>query len=418
MAKKVLVSFLGTGKLEKNSSARQYVKTLYRFEDGREYASAFIAQALKDYYQVDKVILIGTVHSMWEEVYSSFVSDEQRDEDYYVKLGEYCAATTPKSELSIPDIGKLESAIGAGSHVVLTHYGINAEENEKNQQIILGLEELLDKGDELYVDITHAFRSLPLLLLNSLIYIQTVSQKKITIRHVCYGMFNSEMPYAPVISLDSLMETTSWIIGAYAFQEYGNAYKIADLLDKKDSSTGARLRRFSDLMNLNHLHGIKHQSDLRCLRNKADYSSKTAEMLIAPIVREFSREFNPDQKTYLFQFKLAVWHRDHHNYSSAFIVLQESIISYICYLANWDEDKIEARENAKLALYGRKSILKQLPPSLVEKSKALRSCYESINRTRNSIAHYLNTGKGPDQMIKALNNSIDQFKAVMEGSNS
>ncbi len=184
MAKKVLVSFLGTGKLEKNSSARQYVKTLYRFEDGREYASAFIAQALKDYYQVDKVILIGTVHSMWEEVYSSFVSDEQRDEDYYVKLGEYCAATTPKSELSIPDIGKLESAIGAGSHVVLTHYGINAEENEKNQQIILGLEELLDKGDELYVDITHAFRSLPLLLLNSLIYIQTVSQKKITIRHV------------------------------------------------------------------------------------------------------------------------------------------------------------------------------------------------------------------------------------------
>ena len=193
---------------------------------------------------------------------------------------------------------------------------------------------------------------------------------------------------------------------------------IADLLDKKDSNTGVRLRRFSDLMNLNHLSGIKKQSDLRSLRNKADYSSKTAEMLIAPIVREFSREFNPDQKTYLFQFKLAVWHRDHHNYSSAFIVLQESIISFICYLANWDEDKIEARENAKLALYGKNSILKQLPPSLVEKSKALRSCYGSINRTRNSIAHSLNTGKGPDQMIKALNNSIDQFKAVMEGSNS
>ncbi len=410
---RVLISFLGTGKLEKGTSMRQYEKTWYRFDDGKRYQSSFFASALNQHFNFDKIILVGTVHSMWEEVYSTFVREGERDDDYYVELGEFCAHTTAASPLELPGKKKLESAIGPDSRVVLTYYGVSEAENEKNQQIILEIEDCICKGDELYVDITHAFRSLSLLLLNSLIYLQMVSMKGISIRHIFYGMFTEKGKDAPVILLDSLLKTTEWIMGAYAFKAFGNAYKISDLLADTDPNTGKRLKHFSDLMNLNHLSGIKHQTDLHSMRNKTDYTSKTAEVLIRPIVNEFSNQFDQRLETYLFQYRLAVWHRNHQNYSSSFLTLQESIISYICYLNKWDcEDKTN-RDCVKTVLQGQKIHRSEFYSEALQACDALKKSYAGISLIRNSIAHSIRIGKSADNMIRSLDEYLSYFRSVM-----
>ena len=413
MAKKVLISFLGTGQLEKNTSTRQYRKTLYRFADGKECSSAFFAAALREVYSFDKVILIGTTHSMWEEAYSAFVNPEERDDDYYVDLGEYCAQSGSSTELTLPNIEKLEKAIGPDAKVILTHYGITQQENDRNQEIILGLEEFLNKGDELYIDITHAFRSLPLLLLNTLIYLQTVSRKKIKIAHIFYGMFNTELGYAPVINLDAILHTTEWITGAYAFKTYGSAYKVADLLAETNMDMSNRLKSFSDLMSLNHLYGIKHQTNLQGLRSKTGYPSKTAEMLVAPIVEEFCQKFDSRLQAYEFQLKLAEWHRKHHNYSSAILVLLESMVSYICFLNGWDPESKDNRDEIKKVFKDKVKARESLNQQASDACMELKKIYGKINPIRNSIAHSRNNSKGPGEMIRILESSLKEYKSYL-----
>jgi len=63
---------------------------LYKFQgSGKTYKTSFIAAALSDYLQVDKLYLIGTSKSMWEEVYRYFsvAGNQAIDENYWYELG-------------------------------------------------------------------------------------------------------------------------------------------------------------------------------------------------------------------------------------------------------------------------------------------------------------------------------------------
>lgn len=407
--RKVLISFLGTAN-EHINGKREYRTAKYRLSDGKEYNSTFLASVLKDYFDIDTTILVGTVKSMWEEVYRAF-STGDKDEDYYVELGDYCYHADHKTPLELPDINKLSSAIGPQARVVLIHYGLTKQEVEQNQAIILELERFLKNNDEVYVDITHSFRSLPLFLLNALIYIHTVSNKRITIKQICYGMFEAskELGFTPVVELEGILDTVDWIVGAYAFKEYGNAYKISEILSDSDRSTANILAQFSNMMNLNHLFGIQHQTRLHSLINK-DYPSGLSRMVLQPIVSNYCRSFRQGDPPFKLQFNIAEWHASHHNYSSAFIAAQESMISYICFLNNWVVDEREDREKAKKALFGVK--IKQSPLSQ-QKSAILQGCFKTINQIRNSIAHSIPNESGADKMIRELSNSINFLRKVL-----
>lgn len=403
---KVLISFLGTGRPEE----RHYKKAKYHFADGTEIESPFVAHALRSYYHIDRLILVGTVKSMWEEVYYSFAGDNL-DDNYWELLSAHCQNSSFKSPLSLPDIAKLEQSLGTGSKAVLIYYGLNEEEILHNGEIILGLEQYLDKGDELYVDITHSFRSLPMFLMNTLIYLQNVSPKHIAVRHITYGMLDvsRELGYTPVVELNSIMQMNRWITGAYSFQEYGNAYQISDLI--KDVSQRNRLVKFSDLMNLNHLAGIEKQSqELAALKNQS-YDSTLSEILVKPIVNEFVKTFTT--KTHCeFQLKLAQWHLRHKNYSSSYMALTESIVTYVCELNHLDWGDFENRQKVKDAL-GRHCSEPQNKQYVQNVSDDIISAYQDVNKYRNSIAHTIPTKWNYKQMISRLNDYISLLEQYL-----
>ena len=194
---KILISFLGTGSPNKNSneqspnsSDRQYRTAKYHFSNNEESEHTFVAAALAEHNNIDKVILIGTVHSMWEEVYRYFTEKNRKilNEDIYFQILEHCENATHKSKLTLPHKELIEQSIGSKAKIILIKYGINDEETQENINTVLGIEQELNERDEVIVDITHSFRSLPILIMNLLIYLQTVSKKKIKISHVYYGM--------------------------------------------------------------------------------------------------------------------------------------------------------------------------------------------------------------------------------------
>lgn len=412
---KVLISFLGTGGLgAKNESVRKYRTAIYQFENGERLETSFVADALVSHFSVDKVILLGTVKSMWEEVYLKFCEKREIpiDEEYATRLWEYCAAAKADTELNLPQKDKLEMAIGQSSHVELIRYGINSNEIEENEAIILGLEKYLQPKDELYVDITHAFRSLPLFLMNLLIYLQNVSSKNIQIGHIFYGMLDvsSELGYAPIVELNGIMKINEWITGAYAFKQFGNGYRIADLMEtdgRKDVCNA--LRKFSDMLNLNHLTGVKNQiQEIASIKNSA--LDPIAERIIPSVVNEFICYF-PMQITSqsFFQYKLACWHFEHQKYSSAYITLVEALVTYVCEALSIEWGNKENREKAKKYF---NSPNKQNVSKIREYDR-VKTIYQKTNKIRKGIAHSLPSDRNCASMIKTLEESLIALRGII-----
>lgn len=240
---KVLISFVGTGGLsgqETPKSLREYRTAKYKIGD-KIYEKAFMADALADHFDTDRIILIGTVKSMWEAVYASFyqkrtgqsIEDNEAVFAYYADIATFCEQSNHESDFSLPHQEEIENVLGDQSKIILIKYGVNEEELNENISQILNIEQFLRPYDEIIVDITHAFRSLPMLLMNTMIYLQDVSKKHVSISHIFYGMLecSTELGFTPVVDLKKVMEVNEWISGAYSFMEFGNAYKISKLLE-------------------------------------------------------------------------------------------------------------------------------------------------------------------------------------------
>lgn len=425
---KVLISFIGTGRPKNNGAERVYRSASYRFSgDPQTYSTSFVADAIIQHSQADRVILLGTAKSMWEEVYRAFVEKKGDvvDEDIYCSIADYCDSQNKDSAPIIPNKDVIETAIGEDSHIEIIKYGLTKDELDYNASLILSLEKYLHKGDEIIVDITHSFRSLPIYIMNLLIYLENVNSKKITISHIYYGMLDiqSEMNgITPVIELDNILTLNKWIIAAYSLKSFGDASLLSSLLPF-NSNVSVVLKRFSDSLNLNDLKTIKTISpQMVAIGGDLD---ELAKMVVAPIIERFSTEFTANAQQSKNQFNLCKWHFDHFNYLSAYNCLIESIVSYVCENMGslYDENNIEHRELAKYLLgkqenahykkkykefFETKNILLQIIPKL----DVLDEVYNNTNDKRNYLVHLTSQKYSVTELISTLESSIRKLRPL------
>ena len=411
MGRKVLLSFLGTGPLDSKEN-RTYKTTEYHLGETNLGNYPFVSSALKKHYNVDTLLLIGTVHSMWEEVYRWFSDNAGNpiDDEAYFRIADNCEKANHQSPLSITDKTTIEQAIGGDSKVILIKYGITEAEVMENINIILGLQQYLKTDDELIVDITHSFRSLPIFVMNLLIYLKNVSKKRIKITHIHYGMLemNRELGFAPIIDLKSMMDVNDWITGAYAFSEFGNAYKIANLVKEEDQSVSTLLDEFSNLMNLNHLHAIQSISQRLASIKSKTYHTQLPELTINPIVGGFIDQFNvATQKHSLFQLKVARWQLDHRKYAQAMLTINEAMITFVCEKNRLQWDDYDCREFAKAALKN------YYEARTLQCDQELKTIYRQLKPLRNCTAHSLETVTNVPTMLRILTDSIEKLEAII-----
>lgn len=370
MARKVLISFLGTGipkSKDKNEfrQSREYQPVNYhlRKEDNEnieigEYS--FVGAALRDYYKMDMkkdtIILIGSIHSMWEEIYKTFVPQNEYDVEDHVAIGCFCDTANSTYELTSFDAykQKIEKALGKKFHVVLIKYGVDEKEIQENLQIILGIQKYLNPGDEVIVDVTHSFRSLPIYIMQLLIFLKNV--KNVNISKIYYGMFEmkNELGYAPIVDLSSILSVNDWIIGAYNFKEFGNTYKIADLLERENNeqykSVIEPLRKFAEVKNLNYISDFKSQIQGLLQLGREENVPELGKMVVTPIMKDFFNDFKDVTNYSTFQYRMAKWHNDHYNYGYALMLLVEACVTYCCEELNIDYNNFNQRELTKKAL--------------------------------------------------------------------
>ncbi|MCB5936075.1 MULTISPECIES: TIGR02221 family CRISPR-associated protein [Bacillaceae] len=429
---KILISPLGKGIQEnvKTTAGGKYIKTTYKFGDSdKGYDTSFITSALSEHLQLDKIFMIGTDQSMWEEVYYYFgeVKENSYGEDVYLELDE----KKSKGRLTEADLTCVNEAIDrylkkmnpsatGGSSCKLIQNGKNAEELTENFLIFMEFSRLIEPGDEVYLDITHSFRSIPLFLFVLIDFVQTLRKdENIKLSGVYYGMLEAKSDnVTPVVDLKALFEVPQWTRGVYEFIHYGHAELLAQLIDHE--SYKASLKNISDLADLNHIKSLKSKVDQFHSDFKQGYEHKNGLPIfpyLKPHLNRFFEYFAGADTDAKFQFQLAKWFFDHKRYANGYICLAESMITHVAYVYSKVERNVEVgeltvRDNIK------RLINSYLQTNSNEHYQKMHNLYKEVSKIRNNIAHagFLSKDNSEDVITKT-NQFIKETEKLFFSSN-
>jgi CRISPR-associated Csx2 family protein len=387
---RVLISGIGTGQLNGQDDYglehRRKYRTATYLIDQKKYETEFIASALIEHYQIEKVFLVGTVKSMWENVYEYFAG-ANLDEEYYFHLVEAIEKSNYLDQCFDMDyLGNVNEAMNcflksSDSRCFLIKYGLNEEEIIYNFGIFQDIAELLESGDEVFLDITHSFRSLALFQYTMVNYIDNLSHKNIEVKGVFYGMLETarEMQgITPVVNLKTVYELSNWVKAIHELKSYGNGYIVSDLLRDYDKRLANKIKMFSDLVNLNYLAGVKNQVD-NLSRLNFEHINGPGSM-VAEYLNRYVNRFASIRNEWEFQFEMAKWYFENKRYATGYIALIESILTRICELLALDPKIKNNRDEAKNILYNNRS---------GANLREVRYKFDAINRIRKNVAHVL-----------------------------
>ncbi|AEF96789.1 TIGR02221 family CRISPR-associated protein [Methanotorris igneus] len=308
---KKLISFLGAGK---------YEPCIYKYENKSSTESRFIQKALielicKDWEEKDEIIILLTEKSEkmnWEgETYKGLKYElEEMDIKPEIKT------------IKIPD-GNTE---------------------EEVWEIFNKIFEIINERDEIYIDITHSFRYLPMLATIILDYAKTL--KGIKVKKIFYGNVFGEPRIMELQELDRLLDwnkaidkflTTGYVEDLYNLskREYGKLHKENRELHELLKNNTGKLKKYmeylatvrGDEINNFDYDEFKNEIDEIIKIIKKDSSLAPLIPLIEKIKDKFKDFKNNDKYNCLRAVSLCI---EFNLIQQAYTLLQESVITLIC----------------------------------------------------------------------------------------
>ncbi len=342
---KILITALGSGTYNKEKNEKEYKPATYYVEEGHPLEETeLIASAIHEQWKMDKIIFIGTTGSMWSNVYKFYCNNKgiKKNEDYYNKLKNTELKANKDTPIEKLEIEKFNTTFDGKIKGIVIKYGVDNKENLENFHSIIEIEKEIEDGDEIFIDITHSFRSMSFWLFLIMTYLKDVSNKNIEIKNITYGMFEAqnEKKETPIVSLNLFIDILKWFKGASELKNYGNSYSILEELEKnlEDKDIKNELENFSNAMNINYIDSLKESlKNFDTIKNKLDNLEGPGKYIVPQIFENFINEFkfqndeklSNEEKKYLLRAKLAKWHCDQKRYTMAAININEAIVDFI-----------------------------------------------------------------------------------------
>lgn len=374
----VLISFLGTGPKKKGKPTREYEQTTYDI-GGSRYTETSLAVGLAKHLQPDKVIIFGTVKSMWEELWQQvcLYKGVTVDEDKRIELYEYCSESESDAALTLGDLeAVLRKDLEPAFDIELIHYGVNQEQIEANFEIIAKKINSLEDGDELIIDITHSYRSLPLFTTTAINFINTVTDKDLSLSKIYYGMWEAGNDgVSHVVDLSYIATLQKWSQAGYVFKEYGETNLLTKLLEADNSNAAQILGKFSRMLATNYIHELKSRLQQLKSITTADFGEE-GNLVVPSVIKAFLKRFPDKALLSSNQLALAEWHYEKHNYALSYICLVEAQVTKVCELEGLPTSGESARKQAKAYLHKE-----------VKRYGDLLKIYGPANAERVTIAH-------------------------------
>ena len=247
---KVLIASLGDA--ESVSGQYSYKNTFYYPYDKPDNApikTPFVAIAMKQIYDIDNIIFIGTAGSAWFSLYEYLYSKDNSylnacftyDDDYCQELlSEYenlkNSNAQIKTNIMQEKLKRLKDSMGSTCRdIVILEYGKTIREQFTNLAILNNLAKSFEDGDEVYFDISHSFRSLPFYELLAINLAKSILEKDIRIEMVSYGMYEireNKNDKTPIVDMTQLIELLDWTRAVEEYNTKGSFELFMELLNK------------------------------------------------------------------------------------------------------------------------------------------------------------------------------------------
>ena len=424
MSKKVLIAGIGGGK---NKDTGTYRVANYKIENKVYEQRSFITSALEEHYGIDKTIFIGTTGSMWDNLYEFYSKKFQKDydENYHLDLMAIIDNATMDTNINSLNLSKFNETFNDKIVAIVTKYGMNELEIFENFNLIIKLQDELEDGDEVYLDITHSFRSNAFWMFLVMNYLTDVEDKNIKVKAITYGMLEAQKDgVAPVVDLNAFYKILQWIKGANNLKNYGNSYLIEENIENEKLSK--KLKNFSDALNMNYIGSLRQSiNSLKKLEDDIDNLEGPAKLIIPKVIKDFMDRFASEDKDYLFQAKLAKWHFEQKRYAMAYININESIIGFILDtlelpLLTGDRKKDENKlaKDWLNMIISRHENNKTYPNFKVDKDNMelyeYIKIFEHSRRVRNEIAHSIGGKDSAFNDIDSLKKYCDKIIVLLE----
>jgi len=396
---KILITLVGTGKKAKGDEEKnEYEGTDYLVENKLYDNKKFVSSAIIEHYNIDKTFIIGTDKSMWDNIADYFDADE-----------EYIFELLDKKEKRIEqsDLNKLDNYIDKhldfkGSKCFVVEDGENEEELWSIFDKFIEILNQINENDEVYVDITHLFRSLSVMSVVMLEFGQIY--KDFQIKGVFYGALNKNGP-SKVINLSMFFELLEWARALDNLKRYGNGFDLLKLLEQSNQQKEI-INSFGDFSYALGMSDIgKLQNAIKILKGKMDIFENHNSNIIKIIshnLKDFINKFHKIDDLAKFQLELAWWYRENKNYSMAYMTLVEASISLMCQKNNLDSTDYDDREKAKKIFWEWGDYR-----NATKEQQKIAKTYKKVNAIRINIAHKTSSKNSASQ--SSPKNSIENF---------
>lgn len=381
----VLLSTLGTG---------CYSETTYRFPDGREYKTSYCTHAIAETFQPDETIVFlteGATSHHWDMLRAYFGDS---------KLTKY----------DIPN-------------------GATQEELWHIFRVITDTIAAMPGAIEIYLDVTHAFRSLPLLLVIAVAYLRQIYN--VTIKDIFYGAYEAKVDnITPVFSLLTFVTLFDWINGVDAFSRTGDSAILAQLLRQTriPNSTNAQgeskelgkladtLEKLTLNLELLRLDGIlstaaELQHQLKTVENELPAYAHPFTPLLKKVSLTYGRFALASPRKNLAetldrQLKLISWFIEHGRFVAATLLAREWFISWQMFKSGYKVEEVYNSEKRKSFSEGSEGISNAL-------SQEERNVWDKLRNIRNDVGHVSYNRK--TRSAVEVRNNVKDIYAKLEG---
>ena len=216
-----LISFLGKGKADPNTG---YRRARYRFADGVVREEPFFGMGLMAMLRPQKLVLVGTVGSMW----GVFFEHQQHDDEQVLALMDAVDEQRVTPELLSQHEQQLSHRYGIEVRCLLIPF---ARDEVEQAAILTALAAAIDEDEKVMLDVTHGFRHLPMLALVAARYLKHV--RGVQVSDVYYGAADMTDPVTgltPVLHLGGMLKMLDWVEALAVYEKSGHYGGFAELL--------------------------------------------------------------------------------------------------------------------------------------------------------------------------------------------
>jgi CRISPR-associated Csx2 family protein len=199
----------------------------------------------------------------------------------------------------------------------------------------------IEFGDEITIDLTHGYRSIPIVFSTAINFLQKA--RKISLQAVFYGVFEQArtLGYAPIIDMKDFYIVNEWAEAVSRLVEDADARKMASVAAASAGfQTGGLndpvvIQAMEDLtgtirnVDVNHV-AAKARKALELIEAKRAGSSETGRVLLNLMVDKFSMLAVEDPQRYdhayfILQIEIARLLLEHRLYMQAYTVMREFV---------------------------------------------------------------------------------------------